>query len=96
MVVYSFDSNALIKELENDIAEFGDEKVWAYWTVMDNGQEIYFEYCPLDDPELENEPDYQSISDFDKKVSKNHPNFFRKIMKSSELLSLLKEEKDII
>lgn len=96
MVVYSFDSNELIKELEKDISEFGDEKVWAYWTVMDNDQEIYFEYCPLDDPELENEPDYQSVSAFDKKVSKNHPNFFRKIMKSSELLNLLKEEKDII
>lgn len=93
---YSFDSKRLIDDLSADIAEFGNEEVWAYWIVMDNGQEIYFDYYPLDDPELGNDPDYKSVSDFDKKVFETYPNFLRKKIKAKDLLEIFKAENETI
>lgn len=93
---YSFDANKLIKELSADIAEEGNVDVWAYWIVMDNGQEIYFDYYPLDDPESAVDPDYKSVADFDKEVAKTYPNFFRKKIKAMDLLEILKKESETI
>lgn len=93
---YSFDSTNLINELEKDIAEFGNTDVWAYWNVMDNGQEIYFDYYPLNDPDEVNDPEYISIEDFDKEVAKTYPSFLRKKMKSKDLLEIFKKENKII
>lgn len=93
---YSFDTEKLIKELSADIAEFGNEDVWAYWIVMDNGQEIYFDYCPIDDPELADDYEYKSLADFDKKVAETYPQFLRKKMKSTDLLEIFKRENETI
>lgn len=93
---YSFDSTDLIKELSADIEEEGNVDVWAYWIVMDNGQEIYFDYYPLDDSEFENEPDYKSVSDFDKKVFETYPKFLRKKIKAMDLLEIFKKENETI
>lgn len=93
---YSFDSNKLIKELSADIDEEGNVDVWAYWIVMDNGQEIYFDYYPLDDPESAVDPDYKSVADFDKEVAKTYPNFLRKKIKAIDLLEIFKKESETI
>ena len=93
---YSFDASKLINELSADIAEDGNVDVWGYWIVMDNNQEIYFDYYPLDDPELEKDPDYKSVSDFDKKVFETYPNFLRKKIKAKDLLEIFKAENETI
>ncbi len=93
---YSFDAKELIDELSADIAEDGNVYIWGYWIAMDNGQEIYFDYYPLDDPELENDPDYKSVSDFDKKVFETYPNFLRKKIKAKDLLEIFKAENETI
>lgn len=93
---YSFDSTDLIKELSADIAEDGNVDVWAYWIVMDNGQEIYFDYYPLDDPESADDPEYKSVADFDNKVAETYPNFFRKKIKAMDLLEIFKKENETI
>lgn len=58
--------------------------------------EIYFDYYPLDDSEFENEPDYKSVSDFDKKVFETYPNFLRKKIKAMDLLEIFKKENETI
>lgn len=93
---YSFDAEDLIKELTADIAEFGNEDVWAYWVVMDNGQEIYFDYYPINDDSIEYELDYKSVEEFDKKVAETYPNFLRQKMKSQDLLDKFKQENETI
>ncbi|MEB3365019.1 hypothetical protein SDC49_20180 [Lactobacillus sp. R2/2] len=37
--IYLFSTN-LVKELENDIAEFVNPEVCVYWKVMENNQEF--------------------------------------------------------
>ncbi|MDF7683247.1 hypothetical protein PT287_06870 [Lactobacillus sp. ESL0679] len=100
----------MIKELANDIAEKGDFVLWAYWILMDNKQEIYVDYYYLDDPDLEKRPvsqklakyvedvpaEYKTVADFDKKMSVNYPEFFRKMMMASDLLQLFKQENETI
>lgn len=93
---YSFDSKDLIRELSADIEFLGNIDFWAYWTIMDNGQEIYFDYCPIDDPELVDNPEYKSVADFDKEVAKTYPNFFRKKIKAMDLLEIFKNENETI
>ncbi|WP_294832032.1 hypothetical protein [uncultured Lactobacillus sp.] len=93
---YTFDSTSLINELEKDIAEFGNTEVWAYWKVMNNGQEIYFDYFPINDPDEIGNPDYMDIENFDKEVAKTYSNFLRKKIKSKDLLEILKKENETI
>ena len=93
---YSFDSTDLINELEKDIAEFGNTDVWTYWKVMENGQEIYFDYFPVNDPDEIGNPDYMDIENFDKEVAKTYPNFLRKKIKSKDLLEIFKKENKTI
>lgn len=95
-MIYSFDSTKLIKELSSDIAETGDFILWAYWFVMENGQEIYFDYYYLDEPDLSNVPDDKKVTDFDKEVAKTYPTFLRKKMLASKLLEILKKENTAI
>lgn len=45
---YSYDSSELIEELESDLQEFGDEKVWAYFRTI-KGVRIYHDYQFLAD-----------------------------------------------
>lgn len=93
---YLFDSTNLINELEKDIAEFGNTEVWAYWRLMENGQEIYFDYFPINDPDEIGNPDYMSIENFDKEVAKTYSNFLRKKIKSKDLLEIFKKENKTI
>lgn len=55
-ISYSVDLSGLIDELKEDIAEHeafeGDELVvWAYWTILPNGREVYVDYYFQDEPE---------------------------------------------
>lgn len=85
---YSFDANELISELEEDINLFGDGLiVWAYWIVMPNGQELYVDYYFFDGDELE---------DFDKKMSEEYEEFFRKKMLAIDLLDKFKSENELL
>ena len=93
---YSFDSTDLINELEKEIAEFGNTEVWAYWKVMENGQEIYFDYFPVNDPDEIGNPEYRDIEHFDKEVAKTYPNFLRKKIKAKDLLEIFKKENETI
>ena len=93
---YLFDASKLINELEADIAEFGNTEVWAYWKVMENGQEVYFDYFPINDPDEIGNPDYMSIEKFDKEVAKTYSNFLRKKIKSKDLLEIFKKENKTI
>lgn len=85
---YSFDANELITELEEDINLFGDDLiVWAYWIVMSNYQELYVDYYFFDGDELE---------DFDKKMSEEYEEFFRKKMLAIDLLDKFKSENELL
>lgn len=85
---YSFDANELISGLEEDINLFGDDLiVWAYWIVMSNGQELYVDYYFFDGDELE---------DFDKKMSEEYEEFFRKKMLATDLLEKFKSENELL
>lgn len=93
---YSFDTEDLINELSKDIAEFGNEEVWAYWFTVDNGIKIYFDYFPLDDSELINDPEYKTVDDFDQAVAKKYKDFSRKKMLANDLLEIFKQENKTI
>lgn len=85
---YSFDANELITELEEDINLFGNDLiVWAYWIVMSNCQELYVDYYFFDGDELE---------DFDKKMSEEYEEFFRKKMLAIDLLDKVKSENELL
>ena len=85
---YSFDANELISELEEDINLFGDDLiVWAYWIVMPNDQELFVDYYFFDGDELE---------DFDKKMSEEYEEFFRKKMLAIDLLDKFKSENELL
>lgn len=52
----SIDLGDLIDELRGDIAEcetFEDDElvIWAYWTILPDGQELYVDYYFQDEPE---------------------------------------------
>lgn len=80
--------------------------VWGYWIVMPNGQEIFVDYYYRDDDparfhldidiEYDEEDDSErlalKVADFDKKISEQYDEFFRKKMSGYELLEKLKEE----
>lgn len=85
---YSFDASELIPELEEDITLFGSSlTVWGYWIVMPNGQELYVDYYFFDGNELD---------DFDKKMSEEYGEFFRKKMLATDLLVKFKSENKLL
>lgn len=97
-ISYSYDASDLIDELSDDIAdyEFFEEKelvVWAYWTVMPNGQEVYVDYFYQDEDDMGQ--DGKKIADFDKEMAKSFDNFARKLMPAEKLLEILKEESQL-
>lgn len=55
-VKYSYDSDDLIRELEADIEEFGNESVRAYYD-RDNGVKLYYDYQFIEDDPLEGKSD---------------------------------------
>lgn len=111
----SIDLGDLIDELRGDIAEceaFEDDElvVWAYWTLLPDGQELYVDYYFQDEPEGDfdirfehddffddfNEDDeVKNVKDFDKKMAESYDNFARKLMPAKELLNFFEEENEI-
>lgn len=76
-ISYSIDLSGLIDELKEDIAEheaFEDDElvVWAYWTILPNGREVYVDYYFQDDPE----------DDFD--IRFEHDDFFDDFLDDEE------------
>ena len=101
----------MIDELEDDIAyyeavEDSELVVWAYWTILSNGREVYVDYYFQDEPEDdfdihfehddflddEEDDDVKYIADFDKKMAEEYDNFARKLMPAKKLLEIFEEE----
>ena len=55
-IKYSLDCDDLIQELDADIAEFGNEKVRAYYH-KDHGVKLYYDYQFIEDDPLEGKSD---------------------------------------
>lgn len=98
-ISYSIDLSGLIDELKEDIAEheaFEDDElvVWAYWTILPNGREVYVDYYFQDDDDLFDDEDEKAkcVADFDKKMAEEYDNFARKLMPAKKLLEIFEEE----
>ena len=98
-ISYSIDLTDLIDELEDDIAyyeavEDSELVVWAYWTILSNGTEVYIDYYFQDDDDLFDDEDEKAkcVADFDKKMAEEYDNFARKLMPAKKLLEIFEEE----
>lgn len=98
-ISYSIDLTDLIDELEDDIAyyeavEDSELVVWAYWTILSNGREVYIDYYFQDDDDLFADEDEKAkcVADFDKKMAEEYDNFARKLMPAKKLLEIFEEE----
>lgn len=59
-VKYSYDSDDLIQELEEDIEEFGNETIRAFYH-RGNGVKLYYDYQFIEDDPLEGKSDELDI-----------------------------------
>lgn len=93
-MIYSFDAEGLIENLENDIQENGVSTVWAYSIKMPNGQELFIDYFYVaGDPFRRFGP---TLKEFEASLSKEYSQFARTKMPAAELLEILKKEDETL
>ena len=94
-MIYSFDAEGLIEDLENDIQENGVSTVWAYSIKMPNGQELFVDYFYVagEHPFRRFGP---TLKEFEASLSKEYSQFARTKMPAAELLEIFKKEDETL
>lgn len=80
---YSFESTALIEELKQDIAEFGNMELYAWYTIR-AGVKLYTNYA-FPEPEMP--------LDYDKQVK---PDEDVEVIRANDLLAKLEQQNSLI